>query len=117
MKKQKNIIKKKQKIEHDPRFEMVDFSTFHSKMTNYGCKCVKLDVIYNVSDHRCWTAIINPSQENIVVTFHMNRTDLGERMFDVQTQNDVFEDIYTDSIYDLIESLLYTKSYLNLTNN
>ena len=116
--KQKNIVQKKQKerIKVDPRFrDTIDYATFNSKITNYGCICEKLDIMFNVADHRCWSAVVNPNGENIIVTFHINKHQLGEKYFDVLTQNYVYEDIYTDSIYDLIESLLNTKSYI--TNN
>lgn len=48
-----------------------------------GLKTKRLDVSYNEADPRCWTAIIGKDATNIIVTYHVNKTEYGERGFDV----------------------------------
>lgn len=43
----------------------------------------KLNIIYNESDTRCWTAIVEPGNSNIFVTYHTNKGELGNRGFDI----------------------------------
>lgn len=95
----------------------IDYTTFESAIKNLGLSCTKLDIIYNVSDHRCWTAIINPGQNNILVTFSINKHKLGDHYFDIITDNRTAMDVWTDDIYDIIADITNTREVLLDFNN
>lgn len=85
----------------------VDYATFASKIKHMEVNVLKLDIVYNQSDHRCWTAVINPGRENIVVTFHVNKYGYKNSFyFDILFQDKVYLDIYVEDIYDVIQNII-----------
>lgn len=88
-----------------PHIPIVEFLTFCENIKKYHMECYKLDIIYNISDSRCWTAIVNPGTNNIFVTFHVNRYVLGDRYFDILSNDKVMANIYVEDIYDSIALL------------
>lgn len=85
----------------------IDYNTFESHVKNLGADVTKLDVIYNMADHRCWTALINPLKENILVTFTMNKDRFGTYLFDIITQDRTSLDVFAVDIYDILGDMLH----------
>lgn len=83
----------------------VDFQTFASRLRSNGLKVLQLDYTYSFADVRCWSALINQGDDNIIVHFVVNRYNIGNKYFDVITENKVYTDVYVDDIYDLITNL------------
>jgi hypothetical protein len=84
-----------------------DYSTFKGKIERAdGVVCQKLDILYHTSDSRVWSAIINPSKESIIVTFHYNKTDLGDASFDVLANQKEFMGVDGEFIFDVLEQLI-----------
>lgn len=50
---------------------------------NHFLECVRLPIIYHESDSRCWTAIVDPGNLNIMVTYHVNKGNIGSSGFDM----------------------------------
>jgi len=84
----------------------LDYPTFAGKIEQFECEIYKLDVIYNHADHRCWTAIINPKKDNIIVTYGINKYGPGTRYFDILASEKTMIDVYQDDVYSIIESML-----------
>lgn len=60
------------------------FEEFNSQLgDDCGASSEKLNVIYNESDTRCWTAIVRSGKDNIFVTYHVNKEEYGNRGFDI----------------------------------
>lgn len=85
---------------------VVEYKTFEDNIRKYNLSSAKLDIVYHVSDHRYWTAIVNPGKENLFVTFHVNKTQIGDRFFDILSSNKTATDIYVEDIYDAIALLV-----------
>ncbi len=83
----------------------IDYNTFESHVKDLGCSVIKLDIVYNISDCRCWTAVVNPGLDNILVTFVVNRLKYGSYYFDIITQDRTSFDVYADDIYDILSNL------------
>lgn len=83
----------------------IDYQAFSSILKDNGCTVSKLDIIYNISDHRSWTAVVNSGTDNIIVTYTINKNGIGNRYFDVITDKKVLTDIYVEDIYQVIEKL------------
>jgi hypothetical protein len=58
-----------------------------------------------MADCRCWTAVINPESDNILVTFVVNRLKHGSYYFDIITQDRTSLDVYAADIYDILSDL------------
>jgi hypothetical protein len=84
----------------------MDYKTFSEKVRNSECSLTKLDLIYNHIDSRCWSAIINQGKDNIIVTYSINRSDLGSQVFDVFSSSKILTDIEAEDIYDVIEFMV-----------
>ena len=84
----------------------LDYPTFLGKVRQYECQVQKLDLVYHQSDHRCWSAVINPGKENIIVTYGINKYGPGTRFFDVVTSDRVHTDVYQEDVYPMLETLL-----------
>jgi hypothetical protein len=66
----------------------------------------KLGLIYNYTDTRCWTALIDRGVSNVLVTYHVNKYELGTQYFDIFYSGNVLSDIETDEIYDTLDMIL-----------
>jgi hypothetical protein len=84
----------------------MDYNTFVGKLKKYNCSVVKSDILYNQTDCRCWTAIINQKTDNIIVTYNINRSDLGSQHFDIISSNKISTDVEIDEVYDFIDVLI-----------
>lgn len=97
--------------------DTLDFTVFKSKVETLGAKVVKLDILYNHSDSRVWTAIVNPLGEALFVTGHINRVltnnqepfRMGNKSFDILSSAQTMMNIHVDDIYDNINDLLDEK--------
>jgi hypothetical protein len=97
--------------------DTLDFTTFKSKVETLGAKVQKLDIIYNQSDSRVWTAIVNPSNEVLMVTGHINRVlannpnpfNMGNKSFDIISSSSTNINVHPEEIYDTITDLLEEK--------
>jgi hypothetical protein len=83
----------------------IDYNTFESHVKNLGMTVLKLDVAYNHGDCRCWSALINPSTDNIIVTFVVNREKYGSYYFDMLTQDRTATNIFVADIYDILSDI------------
>lgn len=81
----------------------MDYHTFVGKVKNANCSVTKLDLVYNQADCRCWSAIVNQGKENIIVTFNVNRSELGSKEFDILSSNRILTDVEPEDICDIIE--------------
>lgn len=86
--------------------QYIDYHSFETEIKNLGFEITKLDINYNQSDHRCWSAIINPSKDNLIATFTINKYQYGSHYFDLITQNRTVMDIFTSDIYDIITDMI-----------
>jgi hypothetical protein len=97
--------------------EYIDYNTFASKLRSEDLTVQKLDVSYSMADTRCWTALINPETHNLIVTFVVNRHQIGNHYFDILSSKRILTDIYTNDIYEAIDALLdkqtTTTTYFN----
>lgn len=60
------------------------YGDFTKKLKNdCGLQCERLDISYNDSDSRCWTAVIGKGDSNVFVTLHLNHGALGVKDFDI----------------------------------
>lgn len=84
----------------------MDYHTFAGKARGPNCSVTKMDFLYNQSDCRCWSALINQGKDNIVVTFSVNRSEYGVQLFDVFSSKRIFTDIEPEDIFDVIEMVL-----------
>jgi len=81
----------------------MDYHTFAGKVKNSNCSITRLDLIYNQTDCRCWSAIINQGKENIIVTYSVNRSEFGSKEFDILSSNRILTDIEPDDVCEIIE--------------
>jgi hypothetical protein len=95
----------------------IDYQTFASTLKNTGFTVAKLDIIYNISDHRSWTAVVNPDSHNILVTYTINKNGVGNRYFDIIANNKVLLDVYVEDIYQVIENLTGIKTTTTYFDN
>ena len=86
--------------------EIIDYGVFQGKIEKYECKCEKIDIFYSKADSRCWTAIINPTKECIFVTYHINKNEYGDSLFDIVASTRSMTDVDNEDIYQTIELLL-----------
>ena len=93
----------------------MDYNTFAGKVRNADCFVTKLDLAYNQSDCRCWTAIINQGKENIVVTYSVNRSELGSQAFDVFSSTKILTDVEPEDVCDVVELMLNTPVFVEET--
>lgn len=100
--------------------DTLDFTVFKSKVETLGAKVTKLDILYNQSDSRVWTAIINPSNEALFVTGHINRVltnsaepfRMGNKSFDILSSTQTMINVHIDDVYDNINDLLDEKEVI-----
>jgi len=84
----------------------MDYNTFAGKVRNSECSVSKLDLVYNHTDCRCWSAIVNQGKDNIIVTYSVNRSELGSQSFDILSSNKILTDVEPEDICDVIEYML-----------
>lgn len=70
-----------------------------------GLKPKRLDINYAEFDSRCWTAILGKDNINILVTYHVNRTELGDKSFDVLSSKYPIMGVSVGDIFDTINSI------------
>ena len=71
-----------------------------------GITSEKLDIVYNESDSRCWTALIGKESTNIFVTFHVNRGDLRIKNFDILGNRKQMVEVPTSEVFGIISELV-----------
>lgn len=85
--------------------EITEYPVFLTKIAKIDLKVQKLDIIYNKVDSRCWSAIVDPIDQNIIVTYHINKLEFGDRVYDIVTSTKSYIDIEEHQIYELLEDL------------
>ena len=83
----------------------MDYPTFKELIERSDITVSKLDIPYSILDGRCWTAIVNPSSDNIIVNYVVNRYEIKDQCFDVFSSKHNLIDVSIDSIVNTIESL------------
>ena len=86
--------------------EPMDFLTFQQKVGKYEIQSQLLDIMYKHSDPRAWSAVVNPGTHNIVVTYFINRKDLGERNFDIISSRRNFYEVDTDDVFQTLDLIV-----------
>ena len=88
----------------------MDYNIFTNNIQKSGFKVHKLDISYNLGDTRCWSVLLNPETDNIVITYNINRYELGTQLFDILSAKSILTDVEVEDIYDTLE-LLSEKYY------
>ncbi len=78
-----------------------------------GLQSLKLDIVYHESDSRCWTALIGEGVNNILVTFHINRRDFGNKNFDIMASRRQLIEVPVSEAFEIIETLVPAITELN----
>lgn len=93
----------------------IDYTTFALKIQELGYNTHKLSIVYPIGDSRCWSALVNPNAENLLVTYFTNRTDLDHNSFDIMTSNDMERSMHTDvpvdDVFSFIDNLISGASF------
>lgn len=84
----------------------MDFNNFAGRLKNTNYLVNRQNISYNHSDTRCWTAIVNQGTDNIIVTYNVNRYDLGTQYFDIFSSNKILTDVEVDDVFDVIEQIV-----------
>lgn len=84
---------------------VMDYASFQTKIGKYNLPIVKLDIVYNRADCRCWSAIVDNNDSNIIVTYHVNKQEFGTSGFDILSSDKIILDVSEDDVFDLIEDL------------
>ena len=88
----------------------MDYSTFAGNLKKTNASVAKLDLAYNHTDCRCWSAVVNQGAENIIVTHSVNRGEHGAQNFDVFTSTRIITDVEPDDIFDTIDMIVNRSS-------
>lgn len=84
----------------------VDYSTFTQNLAKFDTQTFKLDIYYNKGDSRCWTALVNQKEDNVIVTYHINKEQFGDHSFDILSSERTFLNIEPEFIYDILDEIL-----------
>jgi hypothetical protein len=71
-----------------------------------GIRPKRLDVTYNESDSRCWSAVVDKDNTNIIVTYHVNKGDYGNRCFDILYTKNPILNVEEGEIFDTLKTLI-----------
>ena len=84
-------------------------SYFIKRLRDNGFVVIRLFSVYAKSDPRRWTVMVNPSERSVMITCYVNKTDLGEILFEFNdggSQIPKNYNIKTDSIEVIIDYLI-----------
>jgi hypothetical protein len=84
----------------------MEYSKFADNVKKIDCSVIKIDIAYNQSDSRCWSALLNQNKDNIVVTHHLNKYDYGTQTFDIFSSDKIITDVETEDLYDTLDLLI-----------
>lgn len=84
----------------------MEYSKFADNIKKLDCTVTKLEISYNQSDSRCWSALVNQNTDNIVITHHLNKHEYGTQLFDIFCSNKIITDVETEDLYDTVELLI-----------
>jgi hypothetical protein len=84
----------------------MDYNTFAGKVRSADCSVSKLDLVYNHTDCRCWSAIVNQGSDNVIVTYNVNRSELGSQAFDIFSSTKILTDVEPEDVCDVVEFML-----------
>ena len=93
----------------------ITYKDFYEKCRDWEWVVEKLDIMYNESDSRCWTAVVNtvvdaePQNDNILVTLHVNKERFPSQCFDVHGYKRTVESVHFEDVYDLVQNFMQTK--------
>ena len=90
----------------------MDYNTFANNLQKSGFTVNKLDIVYTYADTRCWSVVINPESDHVIVTYNINRYDIGTQLFDIFYSKAILTDIEIDDIYDTIDLITNNLSQL-----
>jgi|TARA_R110000803_G_scaffold35933_2_gene77436 hypothetical protein len=83
------------------------YDEFSSQLrTECGLTSAKLDIHYNESDHRCWTALIGRDTANVFVTFNVNRGDRGIKNYDILGDGRQLVEVHPSDIFEILSDIL-----------
>lgn len=84
-------------------------SYFIKRLRDNGFIVIKLFNVYNKSDPRQWTIMVNPSEASVLVTCYTNRDNLNETLFEIHDGGRrIPKNFYikTDSIEVIVDYLI-----------
>lgn len=81
----------------------MDYNTFVNNIQKSSFTVRKLDFAFNQADTRCWSVLLNPDTNRIIVTYNVNRYELGTQYFDIFYSEGILEDVEVEDIYDTLE--------------
>ncbi len=85
--------------------QVLEYSDFIKNLAKYNTEAFKLDIWYTRADSRCWSVVINPGLDNIIVTYHINRRHLHDESFDILSSDKIYHDVEPESVFDVIDLL------------
>jgi hypothetical protein len=81
----------------------MDYNTFAGNVKKSHCTVTKLDTAFNHADSRCWSALINPGRDNIIVTHSINKNDIGSQTSDIFSSQRIMTDVENEDVFDVID--------------
>jgi hypothetical protein len=84
-------------------------SYFIKRLRDNGFVVIRLFSVYAKGDPRRWTVMVNPSESSVMITCYVNRTELGEILFEFNDGGCKLQKNYsikTDSIEVIIDYLI-----------
>lgn len=90
----------------------MDYPTFFNNIKKTPNSINKLDLSYNHGDCRCWSAVINPESQNVIVTYVINRYEIGFQCFDILASGHILTDVPVEDIYDVIDVVTHNRPVL-----
>ena len=85
---------------------IVDYSTFTQNLAKFASQTFKMDIYYSKADSRCWSALINQGNDNVIVTYHINKEHYGDHSFDILSSSRAYIGIEPEYIYDILDEIL-----------
>lgn len=81
-----------------------EFGTILEEST--GITSERLSINYNEGDTRCWSAIVDKGNSNLIITYHVNKTDFRHKCFDLLGHRKQLIEVSEDEIYDKIKTIV-----------
>ena len=93
---------------------------FIKRLKDSGFIVWKIFNNYSENDSRYWTILVNPGQESVYITCHINRNELNTVLYEIYDSGNIFKRnlfIATESIEIIINKLIQSGISNNTKNN
>lgn len=91
----------------------MDIEGFSSKVREMGYPITRLPLNYSKGDNRVWGVAVSAGDQNVLVFYYRNRTELGDQGFDVLSSNRNYFGISAYEIYDAVDKIITFGRYDN----